>query len=158
MAIFDKDIIKIEGGLTNDRHDHGGLTKYGISQNSYPNLDIANLTVAQALDIYERDYWNRNKLSLIISQSIANQIFLLIVNEGAEHAIKIVQAALVRRGMKIVIDGKIGIVTISTINKCNPFSLSESIRVAECKHYLEIVDNEPSQEIFFRGWIRRALL
>lgn len=158
MAIFDTDIINVEGGLTNDRQDFGGLTKYGISQRSYPNLDIANLTVDQALSIYEHDYWDKYLLSLITSQIIANQLFLLIVNCGGNEAIKIIQTAIVRRGMKIIIDGEIGSVTISAINMCNPFSLSESMRVAECKHYLEIVDNNKSQEKFFEGWIRRALM
>jgi lysozyme family protein len=158
MAIFDKDIINIEGGLTNDRNDGGGLTKYGISQRSYPHLDIPNLTTQQALNIYEHDYWDRNQLSLITSQLIANQLFLLVVNTGAEPAIKIMQSALVRRGMKVTVDGVIGSVTISAINMCNPFSLSESMRVAECKHYLDITDNDATQKKFFRGWIRRALL
>ena len=121
MAIFDKDIVNIEGGLTNDREDGGGLTKYGISQRSYPHLDIANLTVDQALNIYEHDYWDKYSLSLITSQIIANQLFLLIVNCGGVEAIKIIQTALVRRGMKIIIDGEIGSVTISAINMCNPF-------------------------------------
>ena len=158
MAIFDSGIINVEGGLTNDSEDAGGLTKYGISQAAYPHLDIANLTVAEALNIYETDYWNKYSLSLITSQIIANQLFLLIVNTGGESAIKIIQTAVVRRGMKLNIDGEIGTVTISAINMCNPFSLSESMRVSECKHYLEIVDNNESQKIFFEGWIRRALM
>jgi lysozyme family protein len=158
MAIFDKGIINIEGGLTEDRQDHGGLTKYGISKREYPHLDIVNLTVDQALEIYQRDYWNANSLGSINSQDIANQIFVLIVNTGPREAIEILQSALVRRGMKIIIDGVIGPVTLSAINMCNPFGLSESMRVAECKHYLAIVTANKSQEIFFLGWIKRALM
>ena len=50
-------VFKWEGGLSTDPHDPGGTTKYGISQLSYPDLDIVNLTKAQALEIYRRDYW-----------------------------------------------------------------------------------------------------
>jgi hypothetical protein len=50
-------VLKWEGGLTNDKDDPGGLTKFGICQRSYPNVDIANLTVEQAKEIYRRDYW-----------------------------------------------------------------------------------------------------
>jgi lysozyme family protein len=32
-------------------------TKYGIAANTYPNLDIKNLTMAEADAIYIRDYW-----------------------------------------------------------------------------------------------------
>jgi len=58
-----------EGGYTDDPNDHGNWTggrqgqgelkgtKYGISAASYPHLDIRNLTMQQADDIYFRDYW-----------------------------------------------------------------------------------------------------
>lgn len=48
-------ILKLEGGpelVT----DSGGLTKYGISQNANPGVDIANLTEAQAREIYRSKY------------------------------------------------------------------------------------------------------
>lgn len=52
-------IIRAEGGgvLVHDPNDRGGLTKYGISQKAYPQLDIPSLTEADARAIYERDYW-----------------------------------------------------------------------------------------------------
>ncbi|MBK8754113.1 MAG: hypothetical protein IPL99_21800 [Candidatus Competibacteraceae bacterium] len=50
-------ILAEEGRLSNDPHDPGGLTKYGISHRSYPNLNIAGLTLADAEGIYHRDYW-----------------------------------------------------------------------------------------------------
>ena len=58
-----------EGNYTDDPNDHGNWTggrqgigelkgtKYGISAASYPHLDIKNLTMQQADDIYYRDYW-----------------------------------------------------------------------------------------------------
>ena len=42
-----------------DKDDPGGTTNYGISQRAYPNLDIKNLTLDQAKEIYYRDYWLR---------------------------------------------------------------------------------------------------
>lgn len=51
-------IFQWEGGLVDNPEDPGGLTKYGISQRSYPDLDIRNLTIEQATDIYKKDYWN----------------------------------------------------------------------------------------------------
>lgn len=58
-----------EGGLSLDPEDHGNWTggrkgkgelkgtNFGISAASYPHLDIANLTIEQADEIYYRDYW-----------------------------------------------------------------------------------------------------
>ena len=53
-------VLRWEGGLANHGADPGGLTNYGISKASYPDLDIANLTKEQAIDIYRRDYWQRS--------------------------------------------------------------------------------------------------
>src|SRR6185312_16903801 len=53
-----KIVVGIEGGYSNDPRDPGGETKFGISKNAYPNLDIASLTLEQAQQIYLRDYWD----------------------------------------------------------------------------------------------------
>ena len=58
-------MLKWEGGLTNNPADPGGLTNFGICQRSYPNLDIKNLTRAQAAEIYERDYWKKSGADLL---------------------------------------------------------------------------------------------
>lgn len=62
-------VRKWEGDYSNTPEDHGNWTggrkgvgelkgtKYGISAGSYPHLDIRNLTMQQADDIYFRDYW-----------------------------------------------------------------------------------------------------
>mgnify|MGYP000868655196 CR=1 FL=1 len=47
----------VNGGYTNDPNDPGGETKWGISKRAHPKLDIPNLTLDQAADIYEREYW-----------------------------------------------------------------------------------------------------
>ncbi|MFZ1641449.1 MAG: glycosyl hydrolase 108 family protein [Candidatus Contendobacter sp.] len=48
-----KIILAEEGGLANHSRDHGGLTQYGISQRSYPDLDIAALTLYFSDDVSE---------------------------------------------------------------------------------------------------------
>lgn len=62
-------IVGEEGAYGNDPRDPGNWTggrvgvgvnkgtKYGISAKSYPNLDIANLTLAQAQNIFQQDYF-----------------------------------------------------------------------------------------------------
>lgn len=62
-------VRKWEGGYSDNPEDHGNWTggqkgvgelkgtKYGISAASYPQLDIRNLTMAEADAIYFRDYW-----------------------------------------------------------------------------------------------------
>ena len=51
-------LLKREGGYVNDPNDPGGETNFGITKKTYPNLDIRNLTQADAIAIYQRDFWD----------------------------------------------------------------------------------------------------
>ncbi len=48
------------GQESNDPDDPGGDTKWGIDKNSSPNVDIHNLTLEGALQIYYTQYWQKN--------------------------------------------------------------------------------------------------
>jgi hypothetical protein len=50
-------VIGLEGVSSNDPRDPGGETKYGIAKRYHPNLDIKNLTLEQAKEIYLNEYW-----------------------------------------------------------------------------------------------------
>jgi len=91
MAEFDYGLIKdwileVEGGYVNDPHDPGGETKFGICKRSYPELDIKNLTIEKAMDIYKRNYWDHLPLENL-PFSVAFVIFDTAVNMGKETAI-----------------------------------------------------------------------
>jgi len=61
MANFMEEIAPLldsEGGLNTNKSDRGGITKFGISKKSYPNLDISRLTQDDAINIYKKDYWD----------------------------------------------------------------------------------------------------
>lgn len=46
-----------DGAYTDDPNDPGGETKYGISKRANPTLNIADLSLATALDCYYKEYW-----------------------------------------------------------------------------------------------------
>jgi hypothetical protein len=61
LSNFDKAlafVLRWEGGYSNDPHDPGGETKFGISKRSYPDVNIKDLTRESAAAIYRRDYWD----------------------------------------------------------------------------------------------------
>ena len=157
-------LLKAEGGHVDNPKDYGGETKFGISKKQYPNVDIENLTLEEACDILERDYWNRYRLIEIREQIVANQSFLLLINMNPLNAGKIVQKAI--NDCKIIRpaiqeDGIIGSNTLSTINSFTPYetiSLSANLRNEACRYYLQRVDDDPTQIANFRSWIRRSLL
>lgn len=47
----------LKDGYVNDPDDPGGETKYGISKRANPELDIKELTLVKALEIYYKKYW-----------------------------------------------------------------------------------------------------
>lgn len=89
---FDLVIIN-EGGYVNDPYDKGGETKYGISKKQYPYIDIPNLTLEQARDIYHKDYWLRYKCDCL-PDAIGMVLFDSVVNSNAKRMIKILQETL----------------------------------------------------------------
>ena len=49
-------VDRLEGGSKLVR-DSGGLTRFGISKDANPDIDVANLTRTEAMAIYRRRYW-----------------------------------------------------------------------------------------------------
>lgn len=136
-----------EGGLVDNPNDPGGVTKYGLSQRTYPSLDIRNLTVDQAKAIYLRDFW---KFGGIISQAVANKIFDMYVNEEHE-AIKIAQGIL-----GLTQDGMYGPQTEQSVNNTDPADFLTRYRAALEQHYRNIVAANPKESVFLNGWLQRA--
>lgn len=149
-------LLSNEGGYSNNPHDHGGETKYGISKRSYPNVDIANLTIEQAKDIYEGDFWNGyGELS---SQVIANKCLDMAANMGNRNANKVLQQACGDSGFPTMVDGAFGPNTVAAANMCDETTLLDYVRARAKEHYREIVLNDPTQQVFLNGWLKRAAL
>lgn len=161
-AIFEKFkplIITLEGEkLTNIKGDHGGLTKYGISQASYPDVDISSLTFDGACVIWERDYWNHYGLSRIESQKIADKVMSYLMNENPYSAVRNIQRAINYCGGNVVNDGQLGSRTIEAINSLPEGWLLDRIRIEGVAYYVFKVKVDKSQLEFLEGWCNRALM
>lgn len=119
-------ILQSEGGYVNDKYDKGGETKFGISKNSYPMLDIKKLTLPIAKAIYRRDYWAKcncdalpNGLDLVVFDTAVN-----MGNSRALHFLK------------------------------QTDDIKKYLELRTIKYY-EIVEKNPSQNRFLKGWINR---
>lgn len=150
--------LKYEGGFSDNPNDPGNWTggavnsgvvrgtKYGISAAAYPNLDIQNLTVADAEAIYRQDYWA--KLPSCMSYWIGRLMFDAAVNHGVSASIKILQSSL-----NVTPDGDFG-----------PISIAAYPTVAEIDLYFKILSGrltlyrEQRNFIYFAGgWTWRLL-
>ncbi len=155
MPNFDKAFKKVighEGGYVNDPDDNGGETKYGISKRAYPQIDIKNLTLDGAKEIYKKDYWTRLKCDDINSEQIAIELFDMGVNSGNKTAVKIAQSIL-----DIAIDGIIGTKTIAAINEIDEEKFLLAFKLGRVARYVDICNKNKTQSKFLLGWCNRVL-
>ncbi len=142
-------VLAAEGGYVNDPLDRGGETNFGISKRAYPDVDIKNLTLRDASQIYHRDYWLECQCDKLPSQ-FAIAVFGSAVNHGSRRAIKILQQTL-----KVDVDGLIGQNTLAAASMQNNRYMLGRFLSFRSRYYLKIIIKRPSQEKFFRGWSRR---
>ena len=140
-------IIKIEKGYVDLPDDPGDETKYGISKNAYPDLDIKRLTVADARAIYEHDYWNKcHADELPYPVDIA--VFDMSVNSHPKAAIKILQKVV-----NTTPDSIFGVLTREAVIGMPPSELFNEFMWARVEFY----KNLKKFKVFGRGWIDRLL-
>ena len=157
-------VIKNEGGYIFDQNDYGGATKYGISQKSYPALNIRELSLEDAIEIFHKDFWLKGKFEQIPDKNLAIKFFDFTVNFGQRTATIILQRALRSVGINVQEDGLFGSVTLSATISCCTSECAENrakILLAALKseaagYYRLIAAKNPSQKKFLNGWINRA--
>ncbi|MEN2997548.1 MAG: glycosyl hydrolase 108 family protein [Brevinematia bacterium] len=152
---FFEDILKHEGGYVNHPADKGGETKYGISKRAYPNLDIKNLTKEQAMEIYYRDYWIKSNANEIAEYSfqIATKYCDIAINMGISTARMLLRNALKTVGIDTsdIISG-----VKQAVEQGKKDVLLMALKQEQIQRYYSIVSRNPTQEVFLKGWLRRA--
>lgn len=153
---FEK-VVGHEGGYTTNPKDRGNWTtgaigrgvnkgtKFGVSAMAYPSLDIKNLTIAQAKEIYWEDYWKPSKASLLPA-GVDFLAFDMAVNHGVGRS-----SVLLQRGANVADDGNIGPATLRAIANADRRDLLVNIVTARDKFFAEL--NNPT---FEKGWLKRS--
>ena len=139
-------LLEEEGGLVDNPKDPGGLTKYGISQRSYPKIDIRALTPESAAAIYARDFWPTCGADRL-PWPLCLFVFDHAVNAGPIAAIKCLQRAL-----RVADDGEIGPETLGAVERANLRSLCRQFNVERCRYYTRL----RQFSAFGVGWIGRV--
>lgn len=141
---FDR-IIGHEGAYVNDPNDPGGETKYGISKRSYPSVNIKDLTIEQAKQIYLRDFW----LPLdgdSLHDGVAFQLFDFAINSGIQTAIRAFQRAL-----DVADDGHYG-----PMSKAAEKVMTESDQIMRLNaERLYFMTRTRNWQFHGKGWARR---
>lgn len=139
------ELMKHEGGLVDHPDDPGGLTKYGISKRAYPTLDIANLTLEHAAQIYRHDYWGPAGCDAV-PEALRMDLFDMAVNSGVRAAVRCLQRAAGETA-----DGVLGPKTLQAIQTIPSSRLIARFNAER----LEFMTSLPTWASFSKGWARR---
>lgn len=137
-----------EGGYVNDPRDNGGETKYGISKKQYPHLDIKNLTIPQAKEIYRTDFWMKYRCE-DMPWPIGYLLFDCVVNHRPLNPIRWLQEAV-----GCYPDGAIGPRTLAAVNACrDPIKVAARMTRLRVK-YVKRLSDYPD---YGDGWHNRHI-
>ncbi|GAB4591902.1 putative peptidoglycan-binding domain-containing protein [Edwardsiella tarda] len=173
--IFDA-LLGREGGYVDHPHDKGGPTKWGITEkvaraHGYTG-DMRNLTRAQALEIYESDYWLGPRFDQVAEYSalVAAELCDTGVNMGPSVPSKWLQRWLTafndgeRLYPDISADGVIGPRTLSALRTYLDARGEEGeqvlLRALNCSQgdrYLNLAEQRVQNESFLYGWVRERV-
>ena len=177
MDNFEKSLSFVfgnEGGYSNNPHDRGGETNLGITQSTLDRAQleftglpssVKDLTRAQAEEIYRVFYWEESKADML-PYPLCTLHFDAAVNHGVGGAAKLLQRAInnyaAKAGLdvRVEVDGAVGPKTLSALCQCldvagNVPLICEIYCNEREKYYRSIVENNPSQAKFLRGWMNR---
>jgi lysozyme family protein len=158
FANFLKKLLKLEGGYVNHPNDKGGCTNKGITIETFRNFygenltcsDLKNITDEQVEAIYKDSYWDPCWGDKIQCPKIAQLIADWAVNSGVKTAIKGVQKIV-----GVTNDGIMGPMTLKAINEYPTKDLFDALKKARKEFYERIVEKNPSQSCFLKGWLNR---
>lgn len=155
-------VLKSEGYYSDDKADHGGATKWGVTQASYDRWRAKNAkTLRHVRDmeaderdaIYFEDYWMPGKCGQM-PVPLDYVHFDGCVNHGVGQANKFVQRAL-----GVAADGDIGPQSIRALQEDiaagKVDDLTRSVLDQRRSFYHHLAENDPSQERFLNGWLNR---
>lgn len=177
-------IYEDEGGYVNNIHDRGGETNLGVTKRvaveagwkgtmrAFPKQCDTTADVC-ADRIYYENYIEKPGYVPFIkaSPAVGEELVNTAVNMGPSRPNKWLQASIndvcTPKGfsVKISVDGKLGSGTLSAFTTCQ----TKMGKIRFCKSMLDALDgkqkgmydtivrNNPSQKIFYKGWINHRI-
>jgi lysozyme family protein len=178
MHVFDEALRRTlfhEGGYSDNPHDSGGATKFGVSLRFLRSIgqdidgdgdvdqdDIRALTGDQARDLYFEHFWNAASCGRIYSTALQIKLFDTAVNMGVRRAVRLLQASynssFGNSSAPLGVDGVLGPLSVAAINGSvvEDSTMMKSYRFLQKEAYWSIIKLQPKNKVFWVGWQRRA--
>lgn len=158
-----KQLEVLEGGVSNDASDRGGLTNLGITQGTYddynnglgnPLHSVQEITDQEVSDIYTLNYWNPCGAPSL-PDGLDFAVFQSAVVNGVGAAVKMLQGVV-----GATQDGGFGPETLQAtrayIASNGKKALIAAFLNAQSGLFSDIVAGNESQAVFGQGWQNRV--
>ena len=165
---------KHEGYHVDNPNDKGKKTYAGIASAFYPNWSGWPIVYAHEAKIgrslktneqvpgiephveaFYKSLWDSKGFGAISNQDVANIVYDWFINSGGT-GIKGVQRVLNNSfGKSLSVDGAFGQQTATAINSVDPVKLNNAIKQARTDFYYGLVQKDPTQAVFLKGWLNR---
>lgn len=157
-----KFVLEREGGFVDNPYDKGGTTNKGITQvvydafrdkNGKPKQSVKAIEDWEVSFIYKIQYWMPSNCDRF-SDNLALVVFDSSVNHGVRKACQFLQHVI-----GATEDGVWGPKSQATLEQCletngEPYVTDKYISTRS-DFYDRIVKNNPSQNVFLKGWKNR---
>jgi lysozyme family protein len=154
-------MLKSEGGYVNHKSDRGGATNYGVTQATYsrwlkavglPDRAVKEIQQHEVEAIYS-SYWKDAHCSYL-PDGLDLLVFDLAFNSCAGLAIRTLQYVL-----GVNVDGVCGRQTMDAVHQemvtGGVDKLCEDYLAAREDFYHSLVERDPRQQAFIKGWLNR---
>lgn len=148
-------VLADEGGVSDNKHDRGGLTNKGITQATYdawrelhgrPTRSVRAIEHAEVDAIYREQFANKilfDKLPLGLDYAL----FDFAVNSGVSRAVRFLQ-----RILKVRTDGSLGARTLAALAEAD----IERVITSLCEERLRFLKRLKTWKHFGKGWEKRV--
>ena len=160
------DVIRREGGYVDHPQDRGGPTNFGVTQSTLSRHlgrpasadDVRRLERTLAAEIYRREYYEAPRIDALPAR-IQPFVFDAAVNHGPGRAIRFVQQVCNAAGFgPLAVDGQCGPRTRQAATEADRAMgdwLLAALVEERRNFYLALVERDPEQRVFLKGWLNR---
>lgn len=155
-------VLDQEGGYSDDPEDKGGATMHGITQATYDawrkfrgqeSQPVKKISDFEVSSIYATEFWNKAGCQTL-PDAVGLVVFDAAVQHGPAKSVKFLQEAL-----GVDADGKCGAKTLEAIREEAIVGRLDEL-IEDClrlrvQFYDGIVQRDPAQKKFHKGWMNR---